>query len=1318
REQDGGEGLFLYKSPPRDLVYRNLHVDLQPGASYELVVFKAGKRLKAFLDGQPVMDWWDHGRWTGETAIPEGYIGFAAAQGDYAISDFRVDEVTEWNMAEITELKDLSLETDLSDARICIGDEPAHQAAAESIASAVERQTGQVPEIVRDTEVTDDIPVSDHLICIGNMADNRVIRKLYFQWHCAVDRNFPGEDGSIVQTIHDPWGAGGNIVLVGGSDAAGVAAAAEKLMGHIDGPIIGRIYDLTPSEKYAEVGEWTQDEDGRLLIPAGFMHRYSLANYGSRDDPQLRTLVYLLGGDEDRAETIREQFLKWVDKGIINHLYVPSWMIVWDAIEEHPVFSDEDRMIITQWFLRQLRSQQCIGALHIQRIHDGMPHQNHGTRPALGTFFMARYFRDHYGLAECDMYLQRVADYFDLQADWSKPMEDSSGHQWNATLPDKAIYALASGHMRFFESGACRQAAERALKSSNNVGMIPKIGDAGYGSAASSLLSKAAVIYEDGRYWWPMHARGREPAGDHPEICSISDELARGFVGNIEMEEPDDIVGVSVIPYDEGFYNSWGSWYGSDPEQKPSLPIEKCFDKIAFRTGLDLSDQFLLLDGMVGRSHDYDDTNTIHEYSKNGRSYVMNCDGIFASTIAYENGVNIIRDGLSSPLPYFAENIHAADLGAVLTSQTKVAGFSGADWTRSVFMVPDGFFAVIDRMEAAEKGTFTFTGHWTTLGEPDLNGATLTVRQSPRDEEPNEENTTYFHMQAPADFVNNDRLEYLRYGRQYRYYPYAQPNPNLMAQSKTSALEAGESDFLYSLGHETGPAETPEFILHPVAEGVMRVSGPQYTAYLGAANGPVTIGSLSVRADLFYTDGTTLSVAGGTTVTVGDTTVLAASEPVTATILLETGEVIMGEAQGTQIAGLTAAELGALKQQLASDAHDLGGPAEAAESPVPAMRSLWEFDAGGQVKHIRPSPGNPGAQVRNEEKESLPEAMGIAALPSQAGHVSFVDAQGEEIRRIDVGAPVNDVAVDDIDRDGDFETLLARQDSLFQCLNADGTERWSHTHEQQKVANSALYISRVPMLNCFVAERSPDMEKTVCVSSGDQRLTGLTPDGEQKWMFWSYAGLWSRHGLYDIDGDGVDEICGGNGSVSSRDALYFLDGGDHYVKRIMRDGWAISLSSLKIGDINRDGREEIVIGNSATTVWALDPLHEEDHEIWSHKLGHDVTGIELVTADGEPMVIAGSQSGFVVAFNGSGTKLWATPIGGPVLHTATAGPSTDATIIVALQGGAIAAVSTDGTILRRSQLPSEIVALETAGPDHEIILAACDDGIVRALSVQ
>ncbi|MFO8080272.1 MAG: hypothetical protein R6V07_08210, partial [Armatimonadota bacterium] len=747
------DGIQLIEMPGEKMVDRNATLGTEERSEYHVAIMKFEDRIRVFVDDRLALDYWDHGEpGIAEPPLEGGQIAFSATDR-MEVTDFAVQRITRREVAMIDELKDLHLQTDLREATIVAGTSDAHQQAAERIALAIEQRTGAKVAISSDVDLPDDGAV----IALGNFADNPLIERLYNQWYTIVDRRFPGEGGHYLQTIHDPLGTGQNVVVVGASDDEGLTRTTDEFISHIpESGVIGRLYEVAASAEYEALTEWDYGE--RLIIPAGWPLHFALADYGSRDDPRHSGIVYLVTGDDAWAERYREQMLRWIDRGIIGHLYVPGWMEIWDLMEEHPAFSDEERLAITNFFLTQVRSDECIGALHIQRWPWGMPHQNHGTRPGIGTFFMARYFRHGYDLPEMDVYLSRILDYFGMQDDWSKPMCDSSMHQWEATLEDKAIYALASGETGFFESGAARQAAERALRTMYNAGMLPTIGDAHYASGPYTLLAKCAYYYEDGRYLWPATRRPDEPRAS-------TDEVLRTYIGDVAPERPEDIVGLSVIPYDRGFWQGWRNLPSPRFFNPPTIEYEQAFDKIGMRTGLDMEDEFLLLEGMVGASHDYDDTNAIHLYSRNGREYLVTYDGLFEATIAWHNGVNIIRDGLSTAIPYFAERLHAADLGDVMISQTRLNDFAQADWTRSVLLAPEKYFVVVDAMTAREPGTFTFSGHWKTLGEPQFSGDTLTVAQWPQDDDQTGQDTTYFHMQTPADRVSHERLEYLTHGR-------------------------------------------------------------------------------------------------------------------------------------------------------------------------------------------------------------------------------------------------------------------------------------------------------------------------------------------------------------------------------------------------------------------------------------------------------------------------------------------------------------------------------------------------------------------------
>jgi len=1310
------EELQLIEMPDDRVVDHNPSLGTEEHTEYAVAIMKVGLKIRVFVDDRLALDYWDHGEpGSLEQPLAGGQIGFSASSGTLTISDFAVHRVTGNSVAMIDGLKDLHLQTDLRAATIVSGESAAHARAASRIAATIRERTGAEVETLVSADPDEVLAGGGPVIALGNFADNPVIERLYNEWYTIVDRSFPGEGGVFLQTIHDPYGAGQNVVIVGAGDDEGLARAVEAFCEDIpDGGVIGRLYEVAASEEYMALREWDYGE--RLIIPAGWPQHFALGNYGSKDDPRHSGIVYLVTGDEAWAERYREQMLRWIEKGIIGHLYVPGWMELWDLIEEHPVFSDEERLAITNFLLTQVRSGECIGALHIQRWPWGMPHQNHGTRPGLGTFFMARYFKHGYGLPEMDVYLSRLSDYFGMQDDWSKPMCDSSMHQWEATLEGKAIYALASGQMRFFDSGAAREAAERALRTMDNVGNLPAIGDAQYAAGPYTLLAKCAYVYGDGRYLWPNSLRADTP-------MASSDEVLRTYACDVQVERPEDIAGVSVVPYDRGFWQGWRDLPAVGFFNPPTIEYEQAFDKIALRTGLDAEDEFLLLDGMIGASHDYDDTNTIHMYARNGREYLVTYDGLFQSTIAWHNGVNIIRDGLSTEIPYFAERLHAADLGVAMVSQTRLNDFADADWTRSVLLVPGRYFVVIDGMTARKPGTFTFTGHWKTLGEPEFDGDTLTVSQWPRADGRTDENVTYFHMQTPADRVGHERLAYLTHGAGARYYPYARPEPNRVTQSRGSALQAGETDYLVTLGHETGNDPGARYTMSQLGEGVVRIDGPDGAAYAGAPAGEVRIGVIAIDADAFYLDARTLAVVGGRRAEIASTVVLSADEPVTVAIDLATGAIARGEG-ACATAALDAAAVEALRAQLASAEHDVSAQSGAATPPGEALTPAWQYDAGGAVSHLRAFAGNPGAEVLAPGRTGLPDGFGVVAVPSAAGYVALLGADGTEVARAEAGVPVHDVCIADIDDDGAAEMLLARADSTLECRDADGATRWLYQPEAQRAVNSSLFITSNPALYTFVADLGGGV-KTVCVATGDQRLHGLSPDGQPRWMFWSYAGLFGIHGLYDINGDGTPEIVGGNPQVSSTDALFFVDGlgdgdggQDSYVRRVLNDGWGSTLSSMAIADVTGDGREEIVFGTGRASLYLVRPTMEDDGRLVHHKLGDDVRGVEIVRAgDGAPLIVTGATSEFVTAFEGSGAKRWSVAVGGPVLEMTSAVIGGEDAIVAALAGGEVLVLTAEGEIAWRARIDGRPAALTVTATDPPLIIVADDAGLVTAFEV-
>ncbi len=157
---------------------------------------------------------------------------------------------------EYDKLKDLHLTTDLVAAgtATCAIVAPVsglYGAEAARIQAAIRGASGVEVPIVTDDSEAAAVPIRQNLIAIGNRSTNRAISKLYDLHYCLTDLKYPGEEGYEVRTLHDPFGDGRNVVIVGGSDAAGVAAGAAAFAEHLAradsaaGELsIGRLMDL------------------------------------------------------------------------------------------------------------------------------------------------------------------------------------------------------------------------------------------------------------------------------------------------------------------------------------------------------------------------------------------------------------------------------------------------------------------------------------------------------------------------------------------------------------------------------------------------------------------------------------------------------------------------------------------------------------------------------------------------------------------------------------------------------------------------------------------------------------------------------------------------------------------------------------------------------------------------------------------------------------------------------------------------------------------------------------------------------------------
>ena len=350
--------------------------------------------------------------------------------------------------APITELKPLYPRTELvvgGEARCAIvaPDRADLSAQTEALADRLQEATGARPEILAADRVVSEDWRPDHdliagrtLVALGNANSSRLLAMLHGRHHICSDSIFPGEGGYVIRTVHDPFATGVNVLVLAGSDDAGVTRAVEVFAdGHIaqgqdlalDAPVVHVDFTPTYHRFYPEVTDWSSSKRQPLYSTMEYFTQY-LQGAGlmdddgaviRRDEGDLTTVTGTIAriaqtwwwtGD-DALPPLMKQVLdanrhllaivpERVEMEAASAAHVP-W---WDIVEELPVWTDEDRLQVTNALLADALQGHERRSAH-RLVEEGFVQtvdENHGTNSALNSFTAWQYFDRYYDIPEAE----------------------------------------------------------------------------------------------------------------------------------------------------------------------------------------------------------------------------------------------------------------------------------------------------------------------------------------------------------------------------------------------------------------------------------------------------------------------------------------------------------------------------------------------------------------------------------------------------------------------------------------------------------------------------------------------------------------------------------------------------------------------------------------------------------------------------------------------------------------------------------------------------------------------------------------------------
>ena len=651
------------------------------------------------------------------------------------------------------------------------------------------------------------------VIVVGNLADSRCVRELYFRFLSATDLWYPGPGGFELRTLCNPFGTGCNVIHAGYSDAAGAASVTDAFRSRLDDPIPHfAVLDVTRLPLSSREAAQVRTEP---LLPAA----WQIANTMQGD---LKGYLYYLTGDPRLGQEYRRAWEAVVESGYVKtekivqaHLYSLSRLQPWRLVEHMDLFSEEERLAITRFIYGWAESEE--GWHHVARcprvVSMHVPRQNHELIPALALACAAAYFRTHFpkltGPERWEEFARRA--YAPYGPSW-KPLCDGLCHGWWMSQPVMVEYGLNDPSHGYFEQGGARRAADAALAVVNNEGWLPSAGDSDLNRQfPGPSLRTAATYFDDGRYRF-VH----DLAPPERRLVNLT-SLPRAFDAGTAPKVPDDRVGVTVVPVDPLLYHAWER----DPQgapgvvtTPPSAPIERCFDKLSVRTGWEPDDDFLLIDGLGGGSHSYDDAGGILDYARLGLSLIVQEDSFVHSAPEHMSAVTVVRDGESGEIPGFAIlEANETDADGKVYLRIRLKDYAGADWVREVHLLPASCVVFSDTVIANQAGDYAVEARFRSPARLDLDGCEARCeRRSPS------AGDVTFRIENPCAAISAAVVEepvHLRYKdpRDQKLWKERYHTDDVVLSTfvarRAVRLEPGEGVRLTHVAQVCGPGESP-----------------------------------------------------------------------------------------------------------------------------------------------------------------------------------------------------------------------------------------------------------------------------------------------------------------------------------------------------------------------------------------------------------------------------------------------------------------------------------------------------------------------------
>ncbi|MBN1341437.1 MAG: VCBS repeat-containing protein [Phycisphaerae bacterium] len=560
-------------------------------------------------------------------------------------------------------------------------DEPAGR-----IQKAVETLTGTKAPIADDASPAAAVPIAGHLIVLGNRSTSQCISELYDRYYTLLDLRYPGPEGYVVRTLHSPFGDGRNVIFVGGSDAAGVGAAADAFIellrqaGAKPGELsVGRLAEIRLGKGIAvpkDVTALETWEASKGYGSVGYFGWNSLskrlaAYYMTGDALHAREFIRLAFPDARAKKEIAEidgERIENKDAPLSGPYHYNAHMMIlfWDLVEESPVFTDEERLAVTNAFSQQLNHRKDEGIYRLTKPPSCVG-TRHGQWSAISLYCLGRYFQRGYPNPIWQQCMAGARWHFAPLHEHAWVAGENDNLFWyNTAVAPILTYVTLTGDRKPVENGVLA-----VLLRGQEILVSGREPDSALNSASIGFLNKAVYLTQDGRWLEYRRRTGVDTRGFR---------LGQSYWPKPDLtpKQPSDLVGKwSINPLPEPM------WAARDN----GFTQEESFLFGSYRSAVDASGDFILIDGFNGASRNPYHTFAILELRLAGCTLLK----------GYRNQVLTRADGLvETRIAMNAALKHADVIGQTAIAAAEVPDAAYCDWRRTLLQRIGRYAVVVD----------------------------------------------------------------------------------------------------------------------------------------------------------------------------------------------------------------------------------------------------------------------------------------------------------------------------------------------------------------------------------------------------------------------------------------------------------------------------------------------------------------------------------------------------------------------------------------------------------------------------------------------